>query len=116
MRRLSIGGTVVGIFTDSKYEEETVYTKTGDVFVAYTDGIVESVNEYGEEFGEHRLAQLVQENRHMDANTLKEIIVSQVLSWTFAEERDDDMTLVIAKIVDPKEIDDDVSSDTLSST
>ena len=116
MRRLSIGGTVVGIFTDSKYEEETVYTKTGDVFVAYTDGIVESVNEYGEEFGEHRLAQLVQENRHMDANTLKEIIVSQVLSWTFAEERDDDMTLVIAKIVDPKEINDDASSDTLSST
>ena len=114
MRRLSAGGTVVGIFADSKYEEETVCAKTGDVFVAYTDGIIESVNEYGEEFGEHRLAQLVEENRHMDANALKEIIVSQVLAWTFAEERDDDMTLVIAKIVDPKEINGDISSDTLS--
>jgi phosphoserine phosphatase RsbU/P len=102
MRRLNTGGTVVGIFADSKYEEEMVYAKTGDIFVAYTDGIIESVNEYGEEFGEHRLAQLVEENRHMDANGLKEIIVSQVLAWIFAEERDDDMTLVIAKIVDPK--------------
>jgi phosphoserine phosphatase RsbU/P len=104
MRRLSAGGTVVGIFADSKYEEETVYAKTGDVFVAYTDGIIESINEYGEEFGEHRLAQLIEDNRHMDANALKEIIVSQVLAWTFTEERDDDMTLIIAKIVDPKEI------------
>ena len=58
IRRLSAGGTVVGIFADSKYEEETVHAKTGDVFVAYTDGIIESVNEYGEEFGENRLAQL----------------------------------------------------------
>ncbi len=114
MRRLSAGGTVVGIFADSKYEEETVCAKTGDVFVAYTDGIIESVNEYGEEFGEHRLAQIVEENRHMDANGLKEIIVSQVLAWTFGEERDDDMTLVIAKIVDPKEINNGISSDTLS--
>jgi phosphoserine phosphatase RsbU/P len=114
MRRLSAGGTVVGIFADSKYEEETVCPNTGDVFVAYTDGIIESVNEYGEEFGEHRLAQLVGENLHLDANALKEIIVSQVLAWTFAEERDDDMTLVIAKIVDPKEINGGISSDTLS--
>jgi phosphoserine phosphatase RsbU/P len=112
MRRLSAGGTVVGIFADSKYEEETICVQIGDVFVAYTDGITESINEYGEEFGEDRLAQLVEENRHMDANALKEIIVSQVLSWTFAEERDDDMTLVIAKIVDPKEIPVDISRDT----
>jgi len=113
IRRLSAGGTVVGIFADSKYEEETVQAKTGDVFVAYTDGIVESMNEYGEEFGENRLAGLIEENRHLDANSLKEVIVSQVLSWTFAEERDDDMTLVIAKIVDPREINGDTSSETL---
>jgi sigma-B regulation protein RsbU (phosphoserine phosphatase) len=113
IRRLSAGGTVVGIFADSTYEEETVHTKAGDVFVAYTDGIVESINEYGEEFGEKRLASLIQENRHLDANALKEIIVSKVLSWTFAEERDDDMTLVIAKIIDPREISGDISSEAL---
>lgn len=104
IRRLSAGGTVVGIFADSKYEEETVQAKTGDLFVAYTDGIVESVNEYGEEYGEGRLAQLIQENRHLGAEALKDIIVSQVLSWAFAEERDDDMTLVIAKIIETRDV------------
>jgi phosphoserine phosphatase RsbU/P len=113
IRRLNAGGTVVGIFADSKYEEETIHAKPGDVFVAYTDGIVECVNEYGEEFGENRLASLIQENRRLDANALKEIVVSQVLSWTFAEERDDDMTLVIAKIIDPRDISNNTSSETL---
>jgi len=113
IRRLSEGGTVVGIFADSKYTEETVHAKAGDVFVAYTDGIVESVNEYGEEFGELRLAQLIQENRGLNADALKEVIVSQVLSWTFAEERDDDMTLIIAKVIDPRWIAGDTSSETL---
>ena len=98
VRRLVVGGTVVGIFADSKYEQETIHLKSGDLFVAYTDGIVESINEYGEEFGESRLIQLISENRHLSAEKMKELIVQQVLAWSFAEERDDDMTMIIARI------------------
>jgi len=98
------------VFADSKYEQETIPVNTGDLFVAYTDGIVESVNEYGEEFGEQRLTQLVQENRHLNANMIKELVVNQVLSWTFAEERDDDMTLIVAKVLGPGGINGDLSS------
>ncbi len=104
IQRLSAGGTVIGIFADSKYEQETIRLHGGDLLVAYTDGIVESINEYGEEFGEKRLIQLVRENRHLSAAGIKETVVDSVLSWTFAEERDDDMTLIIAKILEPGEI------------
>jgi len=99
MLRLSIGGTVVGIFSVSQYEQETIQVNTGDLLVAYTDGIVESVNEYGEEFGEQRLIQLIQNNRELSATKMSEIIMKTVLSWTFAEEQDDDMTLLIAKMI-----------------
>jgi sigma-B regulation protein RsbU (phosphoserine phosphatase) len=61
---------------------------------------VESLNEYGEEFGEERLIQLIQENRHLDAERIKEAVVDRVLSWTYAGEREDDMTLIVAKIHD----------------
>ncbi len=104
VRRLVAGGTVVGIFADSKYDEETIQVQNDDLLVAYTDGIVESVNEYGEEFGESRLIQLVRENRHAPADGIKDIILDRVLSWTFAEERDDDMTLIIAKVLNVKEV------------
>ncbi len=101
VRRLSTGGTVVGVFADSKYEQETVHGKPGDLFVAYTDGIVECINEYGEEYGESRLIQLIEDNRHLHADAIKDTVVQNVLDWTHAEERDDDMTLIVAKMLTP---------------
>jgi phosphoserine phosphatase RsbU/P len=101
VRRLRTGGTVVGIFEDSEYKQETVRLQPGDFLIAYTDGIVESLNEYGEEFGENRLIQLIQKHRDYDADKMKGAIVENVLSWTFAEERDDDMTLIVAKMSEP---------------
>jgi sigma-B regulation protein RsbU (phosphoserine phosphatase) len=96
--RLEAGGTVVGIFPDAEYEQETVPLKPGDLFLAYTDGILECVNEYGEEFGEERLIRLIQEHRHLSATQIQKALVEQVLNWTYEEERDDDMTLIIGKI------------------
>ncbi len=98
VRKLDTGGTVIGIFNDSPYDQDTVEMNAGGILVAYTDGIVESLNEYGEEFGENRIIQLVQRNRNLDAESLKTLIVEQVLSWTSTEERGDDMTLMVARI------------------
>jgi len=99
VKRLTTGGTVVGVFADAKYDQETIQLGAGDLFVAYTDGISESINEYGEEYGESRLIQLIQKNRGLPVEEIKEVIVKSVLDWAFAEERDDDMTLIIAKIL-----------------
>jgi sigma-B regulation protein RsbU (phosphoserine phosphatase) len=95
-RRLSAGGTVVGIFPDAEFEEETIQLNRGDIVLAYTDGISESVNEYGEEFGEKRLIDLVNTHRDCTAARLQKIIFEEVLSWAFEEERDDDMTMIVA--------------------
>ena len=97
-RRLTAGGTVVGIFPDADFDQETIQLRPSDVFLAYTDGIVESVNEYGEEFGEERLIDLIRVNQQLSADDLQKIIVENVLDWAFEEERDDDMTLIVAKI------------------
>jgi sigma-B regulation protein RsbU (phosphoserine phosphatase) len=97
--RLSVGGTVVGIFPDAHYDQATLQLQQGDLFFAYTDGIVESVNEYGEEFGEERLITLLQENRDLSAEELQKMIMDRVLEWAFEEERNDDMTLLIGKML-----------------
>ncbi len=97
--RLTVGGTVVGIFPDAQYEQSTVNMRPGDLLVAYTDGIIESVNEFGEEFGEQRLTDLIRKNRSLSAEEIQKTIVEQVLGWSFEEERDDDMTLIVAKIL-----------------
>jgi sigma-B regulation protein RsbU (phosphoserine phosphatase) len=96
-RRLSAGGTVVGIFPDAEFDQETIQLHSGDIFLAYTDGIIESVNEYGEEFGEQRLINLIRANLGLSAEQLQKAIVDEVLGWAFEEERDDDMTLIVAR-------------------
>ena len=56
-------GTVVGAFPIARYGEKTVQLEQGDMLVAYTDGIVEPENAYGEMFGEDRLKDLLREVR-----------------------------------------------------
>jgi len=97
-RRLSTGGTVAGIFRDSAYGQETLDLREGDLIVAYTDGIVECVNEYGEEFGEERVIGLTRQYGGAAVSELKERIMEAVGAWKFAEEQEDDMTLIIARM------------------
>lgn len=48
---LETGGAPIGMFPDSTYKEETVQLDTGDLLLAYTDGVVEAMNPVGEEWG-----------------------------------------------------------------
>ena len=45
------------------YEEATVDLRSGDVLVAFTDGVTEALNVAEEEFGEERLKELLRGSR-----------------------------------------------------
>jgi serine phosphatase RsbU (regulator of sigma subunit) len=57
--RLDCGGGVLGIFDHWTYQEQEVTLRSGDSLLLYTDGVTESRNPAGEEFGEDRLIDLV---------------------------------------------------------
>ena len=95
--RLNVDGTVVGAFPFAKYEESTVDLMTGDLLVCFTDGVSEPENEYGEMFGEDRLAQLVIRNLHKSDDQIVESIIAAVTEWTGSPELQDDMTLLLAR-------------------
>ena len=59
IQRLEVGGTVVGLFSPVSYEQTVIHIEPGDLLLAFTDGITEPENTYGEEFGEDRLLELV---------------------------------------------------------
>ena len=95
--RLERGGTVVGLFDEIPYEEGTVQLRPGDIFLAYSDGVTEPENDFGE-FGEERLISLVQENRDLSLARITEIVTSAVDDWIGAAEQPDDVTLVLARV------------------
>jgi len=96
IRRLDRGGTVVGLFDNMNYEEGSVQVQRGEIFLAYSDGVTEPENDFGE-FGEHRLVDLVRENRHLPLARISEVVTAAVDDWIGANEQPDDITLVLAR-------------------
>ena len=98
--RLEPNGIVVGAFPLAKYGEETVRLETGDILVAYTDGIVEPENTYGEMFGEERFQDVLAKYAHADSAEMMARVMEAVVQWTGpSSELQDDMTMLVARRV-----------------
>ena len=97
VRRLEAGGTVVGLFDGMSYQEGSVQLHRGEVFLAYSDGVTEPENDFGE-FGEHRLIELVRESRDLPLARISELVTAAVDDWIGANEQPDDVTLVLARV------------------
>ncbi len=96
IRRLEAGGTVVGLFDNMSYDEGSVQLHPGEIFVAYSDGVTEPENDFGE-FGEQRLIDLVRSNRHLPLPQISQIVTMAVDDWIGDNEQPDDVTLVLAR-------------------
>ncbi len=96
VRRLEAGGTVVGLFDNMTYEEGVVEMHPGEIFLAYSDGVTEPENDFGE-FGEERLIDLVSENRNLPLPQISQIVTTAVDDWIGDQEQPDDVTLVLAR-------------------
>ena len=96
IRRLEAGGTVIGLFDNMTYEEGSVEMKPGEVFLAYSDGVTEPENDFGE-FGEQRLIDLVSDNRNLPLPQISQMVTTAVENWIGDNEQPDDVTLVLAR-------------------
>ncbi|MGO9209791.1 MAG: PP2C family protein-serine/threonine phosphatase [Terriglobales bacterium] len=95
-RRLDTPGLVIGLFDDQGYEERTIDLRPGDIFLAFSDGVTEPENEFGE-FGEERLIEMVRDHRHLPLARISEMVTSAVIDWIGANEQPDDITIVLAR-------------------
>lgn len=97
IQRLETGGTVVGLFWPLGYEQAVLQLEPGDLLLAFTDGITEPENSYGEEFGEARVLEVARRGLGGPPELLVEEIYRSVNEWTGSPELQDDMTLLVAK-------------------
>lgn len=98
LRMLTTGGPVIGVFEECIYEQEIIEMESGDLLVAYTDGITEARNLAEEEFGETRLRDIIAAGGHLSAEELSERIVERVQAWCQDAPQHDDLTLVVVKV------------------
>jgi len=89
--------TVMGLFEAWHCEIAEVELAPGDTLVLYTDGITESTNADGEEFGESHLMNTLKGHAHLPVGPLLEAVVAAVQQFSSGSEQQDDITLVIAR-------------------
>jgi sigma-B regulation protein RsbU (phosphoserine phosphatase) len=97
VERLAVGGPVIGMFPECRFEEGEVTFQRGDRLVLFTDGVTELRSAAGEEFGEERLVRVVRENRRRSAAELRSRIF-EVLGEFGGGEFQDDATLIVMAV------------------
>lgn len=91
------GGLPAGLSEDSSYEQASCPMENGDSFLAYTDGITESRNLKGEEFGVSRLKESFRvEHSKAAENTPK--ILARVEQFSQGTPAHDDATVLLIQI------------------
>ena len=88
--------TVIGAFKEWECSVQERQLRAGDRLVLYTDGVTESFNELGEEFGEPRLVEALQRHRNLPAPELLKSLVNEVRRFG-TETQNDDITMIVAQ-------------------
>ncbi len=97
VRRLETGGMVVGLFNDVPFEQGAVEIEHGGMLVAYSDGLIEPENVYGEEFGTERLVEVATRNKDQSSHAIAEALMHASEEWSGSPEQADDMTLIVMR-------------------
>jgi Serine phosphatase RsbU, regulator of sigma subunit len=102
IRFLEGGGIGLGlergpIFEDA-IEEVRIPVKPDGLFLFYTDGITEAMNEKNQQLGEEAVLEVLKTNRRLSAERIQQAILSTVEQFRGSAEQNDDVTMVVVKI------------------
>jgi len=96
LERLDSTCAVLGLFSNWDCSIGECQLFPGDTLAIYTDGITESFNDAGEEFGEQRLVEALRRHRGLSSEPLLTSILEDVRQFS-PNEQYDDITLIVAK-------------------
>jgi sigma-B regulation protein RsbU (phosphoserine phosphatase) len=95
---LESGGPVIGMLRNAGYREGVVSLHPGDVLVAYTDGLCETANTAGEEWGWPRFQETVEACAEQHARDIVEGVLDSAEAFAEGAPRRDDVTLWVGKV------------------
>ncbi len=91
-------GLPLGLFDEADYDEFTFRAKPGDMFVLFSDGILDASNKAEELFGRERVGEIVAANPQASADEIVKLIFQAVNEHASGEEAFDDQTVVAIRV------------------
>ncbi|MGH9173108.1 MAG: PP2C family protein-serine/threonine phosphatase, partial [Vicinamibacterales bacterium] len=96
--QIALPGLPLGSFAASAYDEVSIDVQAGDVFVFCSDGISETFNVSGDEFGSSRVIDTVKEHRDKPAKDIVNAVFGAMQAFRAGAPQTDDQTVVVVKI------------------
>src|SRR5690348_13339286 len=91
-------GLPLGLFDDAEYDEFTFQAEPEDIFVFFSDGILDATNKAGELFGRTRLEKIIAECSGNSAESMVKSIFKAAADHASGVETFDDETVVAIKV------------------
>jgi sigma-B regulation protein RsbU (phosphoserine phosphatase) len=95
VRKLDVGGPIVGMLEDARFDEEAVRLAPGESVVVFSDGISEAHNAAGEEYGEDRILAVVQRHAGSVPQEMVDQLFVDVRQFCGPLPQRDDMTALV---------------------
>jgi sigma-B regulation protein RsbU (phosphoserine phosphatase) len=95
---IELPGVPLGSFPGTTYDELQMDLQKNDLFVFFSDGISEALNENGVEFGTRRLCQAIGEHMEATPREVVDAIFAAVTSFRGSGAQSDDMTVVAVRV------------------
>jgi len=92
--RIESGGFPLGMFTEAHFSTQCFDLCPGDALLVYSDGLTESRNSAGEEYGFSRLEQFASNRRGSSPADLVGACFTELRSFSGSQRRADDVTLM----------------------
>ena len=98
IERVEAVGLPLGLFDVVEHEQIAFNAAPGDVFVFFSDGLVDATSPEGVLFGRGRVEKIVEQNWHLNADDLVKTLFQAVKDHTAGAEQFDDQTVVALKV------------------
>lgn len=101
--RLESGGPVLGLLPEGRYQQGEQAVASGDLLIAFSDGIVEAPSETGSaaggfsEFGEQRLIAVVRDHWDAAPEAIRDAVLASIRAFIKGAPLADDQTLIVAR-------------------
>ncbi len=91
--------TVLGAFPDAAFTQQKVQLNRGDIIIIFSDGLSDARDYQNDNYGEDRIAAIVEGNADLSPIRLQEAIMNDINNFVGDQIQFDDMTLVVAKVI-----------------
>ena len=95
--QIELPGVPLGSFAGVSYDEMELELRPNDLLVFCTDGIFESSDERGSEFGSRRACEIVERHRDAPVQTIVDTMFDAVMEFRGGAAQTDDMTVVAVR-------------------